>query len=311
MRRKEIEVKNTLLEAINEIQRDNPDLKEGGQEGITDIMTFCNGKKYLDLPGSRLKLYLSQKVILKAFYMGTRGNENLKLSQEEWEWLYKNENNEDRDGVVYEKNIKEVIEKLLRKEKEGFKFNELHLVLGRRGTKTLMASIISAYEVYKLLVINNGDPHGFYGLPDDDEITVINVALSQQQAGRLFGQIQARLRNAPFFKGRVSKETTSEIRLFTNKDLEKRKRGTVLSVPGSIMILCGHSNPDTLRGYNAILILFDELAHYDEGGKVTGKKFYDALKPSLSQFFGHGDGRLVEISSPNMMDGIFYDIFKS
>jgi len=176
---------------------------------------------------------------------------------------------------------------------------------------TLLASVITAYEVYKLLTINGGDPHGFYGLPDDDEIAVINVALSQQQAGRLFGQIQARLRNAPFFKGRIAKETTSEIRLYTNQDLEKKKKGTILSVPGSILILCGHSNPDTLRGYSTILILFDELAHYDESGKVTGKKFYDALKPSLTQFNEYGDGRLVEISSPNAEDGIFYDIFKN
>ena len=77
------------------------------------------------------------------------------------------------------------------------------------------------------------------------------------------------------------------------------------------MILCGHSNPDTLRGMSTILILFDELAHYDESGKVTGKKFYDALKPSLTHFYQFGDGRLVEISSPNTMDGVFYEIFKS
>jgi hypothetical protein len=175
---------------------------------------------------------------------------------------------------------------------------------------TVLASIISSYEAYKLLVIGDGNPHYFYGLPEDDEIAIINVALSQQQAGRLFYQVQSRIRNCPFFANRIAKGTTSEIRLYTDLDLAKQKKNPKLEVPGSILILCGHSNPDTLAGYNAILILFDELAFYDESGKVTGSYFYDRLKPSLAKFVPFGEGRLVEISSPNTTNGIFYDIYK-
>jgi len=247
--------------------------------------------------------------------MGTRGNENLTLSKDEWEWLYENENDEEREGMVYEKNIKDVIRKLMGMEKDargGLKtFRELHLVLGRRSSKTVMASIISSYEAYKLLVIGDGNPHAFYGLPEDDEIAIINVALSQNQAGRLFYQVQARIRNSPFFTKRVAKGTTSEIRLYTDKDLEKKDKNPKLEVPGSVLILCGHSNPDTLAGYSAILILFDELAFYDETGKVTGSYFYDRLKPSTAKFVPFGEGRLVEISSPNTTNGIFYEIYKS
>lgn len=172
---------------------------------------------------------------------------------------------------------------------------------------TLMASVITAYEAYKLLVINNGNPHGYYKLPADDEIAIINVALSQGQAGRLFGQIQARLRNSPFFKGRIAKETASEIRLFTDKDLEKKRKGSSISVNGSIILLCGHSNPDSLAGYSTVLLLFDEIAFYDETGQITGKYFYTRLKPSLSKFFKYNAGRIVQISSPKSKLGIFYD----
>ena len=177
---------------------------------------------------------------------------------------------------------------------------------------TVIASIITAYEAYKLLVIGDGNPHKFYNLPYDDQIAIINVALSQKQASILFGQVQARLRNSPFFKDHLANETTTEIRLYTDADLEKKSKGSVtgMSVPGSILILCGHSNPDTLRGMSTILILFDELAFYDESGKVTGKYFYDTLKPSRAHFMKYGDGRLVEISSPSGETGIFYDIFK-
>jgi hypothetical protein len=175
---------------------------------------------------------------------------------------------------------------------------------------TLMASIITAYEAYKLLVINNGNPHEYYNLPFDDEIAIINVALSQSQAGRLFGQIQARLRNSPFFAGRIAKSTSSEIRLYTNSDLRKKDMKLDIEVTGSVLMLCGHSNPDSLAGYSAILILFDEIAFYDERGKITGTYFFNRLKPSLSKFYKYDAARIVMISSPNNRMGIFYDMFE-
>ncbi len=174
---------------------------------------------------------------------------------------------------------------------------------------TFMASIITAYEAYKLILINNGDPHRYYNLPNDDEIAIINVALSQKQAGRLFGQVQSRLRNSPFFKGRIAKETSDTIRLYTDRDLQKKSEGAILSIQGSILLLCGHSNPDSLAGYSAILLLFDEIAFYDETGKVTGKYFVNRLKPSLSKFYKYNAGKVVMISSPNVKNGAFYDAF--
>lgn len=315
--KKKIEVvkKDPLLDAILEINQSNPILNQDKKEDnkkIVDIMTFCEDPTYLDLPSSNLKMWLPQKIILKAFYMGTRGNENIKLNKDEWQWLYDNSKHEERDGVIYEKNINEVIEKLLKKEREGFNFTELHLCVGRRGTKSILSSIISAYEAYKLLTIGEGDPHKFYGIPNGEDIHIINVALSQDQAGTLFGMIRQRLMDAPFFRNRIANATTTEIRLYTDNDLKKKKKqGSVLDVKGSVVILCGHSNPDTLRGKSAVLILFDELAFYDESGKTPGSAFYNALEPSIKKFKQFGDARLVEISSPNTMVGIFYDLFKN
>lgn len=310
-------MQNPLLDALQEIERgDAKDLAPGAnRDNIVDIITFCDSPEYLDLKSeeNNFNLWIGQRVILKTFYMCTRGNEDLKLSKVEWQWLYDNADDEEIDGIVYEKNGRQIIDKIKEREqsKNPIFFNELCLVLGRRASKTILASIISAYEVYKLLVIGDGNPQKFYGLPADDEIVVINVALSQEQAGRLFGQVQARLRNGPFFQGRIDKETTKEIRLLTKKDLEKREKVSALDVPGSIRILCGHSDPKTLRGFNAILILFDELAFYDDTGKVTGQEFYNALKPSTKHFNRYGDGRLVEISSPSGTNCIFYDLFDS
>ena len=313
--KKEESKKDPLLEAISEIQNSNQpgNVSLKAERKIVDIVTFCESSLYLDLPSSfnGKGLWMPQKIILKIFYMGTRGNENLKLTQEECEWLYQNKGNEERDGITYEKNISEVIEKLLKKEKASFNFTELHLCVGRRGTKDTIASIISAYEAYKLLTIGNGNPHKFYGIPRGEDIHIINVALSLDQAGTLFGMVRQRIMDGPFFRDRIDHGTTTEIRLFTDEDLRnKSRRKSPLEVKGSVVILCGHSNPDTLRGKSAVLILFDELAFYDEAGKTPGSEFYNALEPSTKKFKKFGDARLVEISSPNTMTGIFYDLFR-
>jgi hypothetical protein len=253
---------------------------------------------------------------LKCFYFGTPGNEKVQLTKSDWEWLEANAQDEELDGILYKKNCEDVINKLREIEKSGNNgekrryFNQLHLVLGRRASKTIMASIITAYEVYKLLVINKGDPHTHYGIPYSEPIVVINVALSQKQAGHLFGAISNRLEDSPFFKDKIARGTTQEIGLYTERELKKIRESTSkLAVPAPIKIICGHSNPKTLRGYNAILLLFDELAFYDDTGKVTGSQFYDDLKPSISKFAPYGDGKIVCISSPNAMTGIFHDLF--
>lgn len=310
MKKKKEEKSNSLLDALNQINLGNPSLTDSTDKyKIVDIMTFCDSPELLNLPGTNFNLWLPQRIILKSFYMGTRGNENLKLTQEEWQWLYDNSKNEEREGVIYEKNMGEVIDKLQRKERDGFNFYELHLVLGRRASKTILASVISAYEAYKLIKIGNGNPHRFYGMPDGEDISIINVALSQDQAGKLFGHIETRITKSPFFKDRMAKRTTTEIRLYTDEDLKSKMKDP--NAKGSIQILCGHSDPKTLRGSGAVLILFDELAFYDESGKTPGSAFYNSLEPSTKKFKKFGDGRLVEISSPNSTVGIFYDIFDS
>ena len=104
------------------------------EHGIVDVITFCEDPRYLNLPGGNFKLYMSQKIVLKAFYMGTTGNKNLRLTQEEWQWLY------DRKDVFETQTI---IDKVKKAEVgDNKKFRELILVLGRRSSKTVLASVI-------------------------------------------------------------------------------------------------------------------------------------------------------------------------
>ena len=58
-KRKE-EPKNPLLEAIMEIEKDNPEFGSEMKE-IVDIMTFCDDPRYLDLPNNNFHLWISNQ----------------------------------------------------------------------------------------------------------------------------------------------------------------------------------------------------------------------------------------------------------
>lgn len=294
-----------ILSSIN--KKDNSEKTQEEKDpychGLVDIITFCQSPLYLSLPKNNFNIFLSQRVVLKCFYMGTPGNEKMTLEKEEWDWLY-------------EKKQHKVIEKLQKRERGcKFRFSELTLVLGRRSSKTVMSSIIACYELYKLLVLNGGDPYTYFQIPSEHKIAVINVATSREQAKILFSEVESRIRNSPFFANRIAASSMTEIKLFTDMDLKKIEAGTGnIKVNGSVSVLCGHSNPKSLRGYAVFCLIFDEIAFYDEGGKVSARDFYNALQPSVMEFAtsaidGKSYGVVVEISSPGPTSGFFYKLW--
>jgi len=115
------------------------------EEGnIADIITFCEDERYLNLSKQNppLKLWPMQRIVLKMFYRGTRGNEHLKLNEEELGILKEINETEVLDYKEKNGGFQQVIDKYNR----GHKHNTLLLVMGRRSSKTLMVSIIAAYE---------------------------------------------------------------------------------------------------------------------------------------------------------------------
>jgi hypothetical protein len=311
MAKKKQEQNSGLQDTIKELRKKyniNKNIGSSDKEyaNIVDIITFCNDPQYLNLPNSNFHLFRSQRVVLKCLYMGTRGNENISLDEDEWDWL-------ENKGNCFPEEHKITIQKIKERLSCGVRFSELTLVLGRRSSKTILSSVISCYEIYKLLMIDGGDPYKFYKIPKGQEIAVMNVATSFKQAKRLYAQIQTRIENSPFLRNRVAASSGEEIRIFTDYDLEKRKDpDQKIKNNGSVVIVCGHSNYDSLRGYSAICIIFDELGFYDEAAKISGRAFYDAMSPSVAQFAeaGFDAGLLVEISSPGPKSGVLYKLYQ-
>lgn len=289
--------------------------KKNSKRGkLVDVITFCESEKYLGFLSSKPPMILTsvQKIILKCFYAGSEGNEDLQLTPAEKEWLINWKEKKDKQK-------QQLIESVLRKHENKIPIHELILVLGRRSGKTMLASIIATYEAYKCLELYN--PQEYYGLAPDNPIYILNIATAAPQAKHLYNEIRSRIRNSNYFKDKLNQESSSEEYTYlmtqydkdTNEELKKQNRHKEL-IKGSIIIQCGHSNSNSLMGSGIICLIFDELAYFNEGsGKSGGQKVYGDLIPA-TKAFRHPDGspaaRVVQISAPAGKSGIFYSNFK-
>ena len=85
------------------------------EQYIPNIIEFCESEHYLDLPAHDIQLWPVQRIVLKTFYRGQPGNDNIKLEPEELQ-------------LLFALKLNNVIEKY----HSGHLFKELVLVLGRR-----------------------------------------------------------------------------------------------------------------------------------------------------------------------------------
>lgn len=273
--------------ALSSLTENSPELQKP-----VDIITFAESELYCGI-----KLFKRQKLILKAFYVED----------------FTEEEKADIDLLINEGKIpKDFWEKYYWHRENGTVFNEILLIIGRRGSKSTLASLIAVYEAYKLLLIP--DPVEYFGLVKGTKINIINVANNEEQAVEiLFDKIKSLILRNPFFTDKIlpEKVMSSEIYLMTEHDkkvLEELKHRKIKRFEPTLVIRAGPATSAGIRGHAAIVVIFDEMAFYevDKGAKF-GKELYDALIPSVKQFKEHG--KIIGISSPYLESGIFYDTY--
>lgn len=285
------------------------DSNENSAPYIPDIIEFCNSKKYLDLPGKKILLYPMQTIILKCFYRGQPGNENVALTPEELQLMHDNK-------------MQSVIDKY----NSGHLFNELVLVLGRRGGKDFLVSMIALYEAMKLLEIPGGCPFKYYGIDSSNPIFILTIATAADQAFLLFSEIQKKMQTSDYFRTKIGHMGSDRIWLLTPEDRKNNKElidaGLANAVTkGSVVIMSGHSNSDSLLGKGYAALLFDEVASFKTTGAYSGARMYEALGPgtlAFNKLIGHdengneirrSDAKIVSISSPRSEEGILYSLY--
>jgi len=304
-------------------------LSGGESNFIPDIVTFVESERYLSLGYGPNPIYLrpAQKLILKAFYRGSIGNENLEITEDDIELCKKLKltDHDDRGNVLEKLDNKEV-------------FRELVLVWGRRSGKDFITSIIACYEAMKLLELPGGDPYRYYNIGSAVPISILTVANSKPQARIAFNEIRQKVLYSPYFKDKyISDGIEAEaIYLLTPQDKTLNEHFSEKGLPlkkGSVCIEVGHSNSDSLLGKGVFALLLDEVATYkNTGGASSGDRIYTALQPALTTYFRRipktdeegnlkldedgkqeyriiFDSKIVSISSPRGKEGKLYDLF--
>lgn len=203
---------------------------------------------------------------------------------------------------------------------------QLLLSIGRRAGKTTLSAIFASYELYRLLSL--GNPQEYYGLPDGNRIQIISIATGKDQAGLLFNDVTSHIAKCDWFQPFIANNTQSYVQFRTPSDIEhfgptvKHNDGKFQTFNGkaSIRVTFKPAISSTLRGSGNIVIILDEMAHFQGEGKSSAKDIYDAVTPSAAAFspknpnnseepIGPVESRIICISSPLNKAGKFYELY--
>jgi phage terminase large subunit-like protein len=282
------------MAANNLIAHIAQDFMSGASDEVVDVVTFCEAPW-----GLNLKLMPAQRFMLKCFY-------GMELDDTEKTIHVPDILNE---KVLYKFTEKKFLDFLYAEGRcntnvvTGKNFHEMVLVLGRRGTKSTMASCISNYELYKL--VKRGDPSAFFGFNPNTIISILNVAPTDDQAGMVFDMIQNMALGCQYLRDRSLHQTMTYFDIQTDADmkLHGKPRASLVSVAGG----CSSAS---LRGRNAIVVIMDEMAFFidKENSRFSGAEVYKALTPSMTDFGEHG--KVLCLSSPYGKFGRFYERFQ-
>ena len=202
----------------------------------------------------------------------------------------------------------------------------LILPIGRRSGKTHLSAVFASYELYRLLSL--GNPQDYYGIPNGNRIQIISVATDKDQASLLYNEVTGHLAKCEFFEPFKANVTQSFVNFRTPYDIEKygptlrHDNGKFTSTTGkaSIRVTFKASVSKGLRGSGNIVIILDEMAHFQDTGVSSAKDIYDAVAPSAMAFspkdprdktlpIGEVQCRMICISSPLNRSGKFYELF--
>lgn len=277
---------------------------------------------YIEQPwGLGMKLYPAQRVIVKLYYHIPLDNKEKSVEVRD---MF-------RTKVLYHFTEAEFVRYLYNEGRcnigeQDHERRELILSIGRRAGKTTMSGIFASYEVYRLL--NLGHPQGYYGLPSGNRIQIISVATDKDQASLLFNEVTTHLSRCEYFKPYIANNTLSHIQFRTPYDIGKygetarHENGKFVSFNGKATMRVTFKScvAKGLRGSGNIVIILDEMAHFQDKGNSSADEIYNAVTPSALAFspkdpedttipIGPVESRIICISSPLNKSGKFYDLY--
>lgn len=205
------------------------------------------------------------------------------------------------------------------------------IILHNSG-KDYMVSLIALYEAMRLLEMPGGSPFRFYKLAEGNPIFILTVATSSDQARILFLDIKEKMMSSEYFRDKIGSVELDKIYLLTPHDKKKNKsiiesgvENVAAQTKGSVVIMSGHSNSESLLGKRIYTLLLDEVASFKStGGSTSGDRIYSALTPATADFqrltgkvddnglpIKVRDSKVISISSPRSEEGKLFQLYKT
>jgi len=153
---------------------------------------------------------------------------------------------------------------------------------GKGSGKDTIVVLIFCYIIYYLLCLKN--PQQFLGLVDGDNIDLINVAGSKEQAKDVFfDKLKNRLKLWKWLGKNYTITYSSSDNV--NKDKVVILRDTV-SFPRNITLYSGHSEVNTLEGKSLLAFVMDEASAMQTSREDKAEGIYRMLRTSAASRFG-------------------------
>ncbi len=304
----------------------------GGEVVGSDGPKIFNILDYIEQPwGLNMTLYPAQRFIVKLYYgleldntLPEDPNQRIQVTD-----MFKSE-------VKYEFSEVEYLHYLFSEGRcnigiQDHNRRELVMPIGRRAGKTTLSGIFASYEIYRLLNLYN--PQSYYGLPNGNRIQIVSVATGREQAGLLFNEVTAHLAKCEYFTPFIANNTLSHVNFRTPYDIEKfgptarQQNGKFVSFNGkaTLRVTFNSCIAKGLRGHGNIVIILDEVAHFQDKGNSSAQEVYNAVTPSSATYTykdpkthrpaldlvtgreADVESRIILISSPLGRSGLFYD----
>jgi hypothetical protein len=176
--------------------------------------------------------------------------------------------------------------------------NRLNFIIGRRGGKTTLSSILAIYSA----ICTNWKPY----LRKHPYATVLVLSNNKELSEEILDLIRTFIEDSPVLSRLVDKTKKGKDRQNVfHLRVPFLENGKV--VYSKVAIRLGAASKKTTRGKAICALLCDEIAFWnlDEDAADSDEDILRAARPSLLQF---GDrGLLIKLSSPGIKQGVLYN----
>ena len=188
-------------------------------------------------------------------------------------------------------------------------YNEIDMIVGRRGGKSAIVGAVAAYKLYRLLSLHS--PQEYYGLVPGSPIDLTMMAQDTEGSNRLYDQLKNYVNKAPFFAPYIKSMGGGEMTFVSEADRGHR------DITPSIKAASYACTTNAVRGPSSFFLALDEFAFYRNQIGSNSDEMYEAATPATMQFKAGGvregkrESMIFIITSPGNKIGKYYTLFRS